>query len=277
MAKALLIGIAVCTIAIAAIYLFNTLLESRRRMQLNPQLHTPLQHRLSTARWYIMFLLFLFAIVALFYALSGVLQLSSQKSKLSADYARASMAEQFTPLEVKHGLNLSATEQRTVTGDNPQQSEVFIIDATLKDLTANQQTCTPAHLQQLLKASTAALVGTDLKMSKAATDARWFPAKPKKGYRARGVCAVKWRWVASTNATGRLEAVVDLRYRDGASTIYRSKIVPYAIGAVSDVKEIYSLATSIGVSMLSLMGILLSAWLSRKAHQNDAAGAGSSN
>jgi len=219
----------------------------------------------STIRWYIAFLLFALALIALFASLSSLLRLSALKTKLSADYARSSQAEQFTPLELKPGLTLAATEQRTIVGDNPQASEVFIIDATLKDLKATKDKCTPAHLQQLVKSATATLVGTNLKMSKPALDAQWFAEKPKKNYRAHGVCAVKWRWVAATTATGRLEAVVDLQYRDGSSTIYRSKIVPYAIGAVSDTKELYSLSTSIGVSLLSLAGILLSAWLSRKA------------
>jgi hypothetical protein len=268
--KALLIGIAICAISIAAIYLFNTLLEWHRRIQLAPLAHTPLQRRLSIVRWYFVIALFILAIAALLVAITGVVELTSQKSAASDSYARASLREQYSALAVKPGLSLSATEQRSIGGDNPQTSEVFIIDATLKDLRVHAAGCTPEHLRRLVDASTIKLIATNLQISNAAIDARWLTARPKKGAPPRGVCAVKWRWVATTGATGRLEAVVALQYRDARAIIYRSKIVPYAIGAVTDTKTIYSLVTSIAVSLLSLFGVFLSAWLSRRAARESA-------
>jgi len=215
------------------------------------------QRRLRRVTWYAAVFLSAASIVALLIGCVGLFRVQRARDAASLTYSHAELKEQYSSIKVEPGLSLSATDQRTVSGQNPLPDEVFLIDATLKDYRLKSKGCTPKNLDKLIAASDVRLNGIMLSISNPAVSGAWFPAKQGSG----GVCAAKWEWVARATAHGRLAAVVALKYRkDRQTTIYRTKVLPFAMAAITDTEQITRTVTSIVVALISLAGVLFGAW-----------------
>ena len=193
-------------------------------------------------------------------------------------YSRAVNDELYggdADVEVQPGLELEGDEFPLLTTGYPRQNDQFVLEATLKQTRQREPSCTPKDVSDLLARSTVTLNTLDsVQVSRASVHTGWLTESAeslwnstKKLASPYGVCGIKWRWLATTSSSGRIGAVIQLVYTTPSGPLHVAKLIPFGVGSLAPID--LSNITSIVTALLSLVGVLLAAWIGSRQRFSD--------
>ena len=256
----LLLVLVALAVAVALLRLREAMEESRARVNSDSDSRSQLRQRLLWVMWWLATVLSAGAFIMLIVTACAYFASLANDAIDSYKFEHLAIHEEYIPMAIGPKLIFSTQDEVNVGGNAPQPGEVFLISAALKDERRVRATCTQEFVQHLVRSTGLSLRGVLMTVSPPSVDAGWLTSAGG----TSGVCAVRWTWAVTLTTSGKIAAVVSLVYRDGKTTIYRAKSLHYAALTLRDYQPLYAFLTSVAVALLSLAGVLVSAWLSSR-------------